>query len=402
MRSLEVVVIGGGPSGLSASWSAASRGVEVVVLEEHEEIGRPRHCAGLVSGEGLRLIGMPCKGEYVENEIREAVVTADGFYVELRKLGEPIYVLNREVFDKAMADRAASRGAEILLRNRAKKIEKSGDRYVVKTDSGSYVCKVVIDGEGAASRLVRDMGLEGPKLKIPALQVEVKGRVDLDKVLVILGNEWSPGFFSWVIPIGDGGLRIGLASIIGHCDVLLKRLTKGHPLVSKLLKGAKVMNRYGGMIVIGPPKETCKGNFMVVGDAAGQTKPLTGGGIVYGALCGFLAGVIASGVISGEVNASLYERLWRRFLGLEERLGRLLRRIFTANDMEELLGLASRSGLLSLIEKNVHYEYHATSVVKRPYLPLLGSSLLALLLPAKAFKYLLQAPLPTRRRLKFV
>ena len=402
MRSPEVVVIGGGPSGLSASWSAASRGVEVAVLEEHEEIGRPRHCAGLVSGEGLRLIGMPCKGEYVENEIREAVVTADGFYVELRKLGEPIYVLNREVFDKAMADRAASRGAEILLRNRAKKIEKSGDRYVVKTNGSSYACKVVIDGEGAASRLVRDMGLEGPKLKIPALQVEVKGHVDLDKVLVILGNEWAPGFFSWVIPIGDGRLRIGLASIIGHCDILLKRLTRRHPLVSKLLKGAKVMDRYGGMIVIGPPKETSKGDFMVVGDAAGQTKPLTGGGVVYGALCGSLAGIVASGVISGEVDASLYERLWRRFLGLEERLERLLRRIFTANDVEKLLSLASRSGLLSLIEKNVHYEYHATSVMKRPYLPLLGSSLLALLLSAKAFKYLLQAPLLTRRRLKFV
>jgi geranylgeranyl reductase family protein len=389
LRAIDVVVIGGGPSGLSASWSAASRGVEVVVLEEHEEIGRPRHCAGLVSGEGLRLIGMPCKSEYVENKIRRALIIADNFYVELNKLGEPMYVLNREAFDKAMADRAASRGAEILLKKRVKRVERSKDEYVVKTGDGLYACKVVIDGEGAASKLVRDVGLRGPKLKMPALQVEVKGCTDLDEVLVVLGNKWAPGFFSWVIPLGDGVLRVGLASITGYCDIMLKRLIKKHPIVSKLLKRAEARNKYGGTIVIGPPRETHKENFMVIGDAAGQTKPLTGGGVVYGALCGSLAGVVASGVIGGEVDASLYERLWRRLLGLEEGLGGLLRRAFMVGGVEGLLNLTSRSGLLWLIEKSIHYEYHMTSMMKRPYLPFLGSLLLALLMPAKAFKYFL-------------
>jgi geranylgeranyl reductase family protein len=402
LRAYDVIVIGGGPSGLSASWSAASRGVKVAVLEEHEEIGRPRHCAGLVSGEGLRLIGMPCKNEYVENKIRKALIVADGFYVELKKLGEPVYVLDREAFDKAMADRAASHGAEILLGKRAKRVDKIGDGYVVETSDGSYACKAVIDGEGATSRLANDMGLEGPKLKLPALQVEVKGFADLDGILVILDNGWAPGFFSWVIPLGDGKLRVGLASAIGHCDGLLKRLMRRHPIVSKLLERVEAGKRYGGTIVIGPPKKTYEGNFMVVGDAAGQTKPLTGGGVVYGALCGSLAGVVASNIVGGEVDASLYERLWRRLLGLEEGLGWLMRRVFVFNGMRELLNLASRSGLLSLMEESINYEYHVTSMLRKPYLPLLGSLLLAFLMPVKAFKYLLQAPLPTQRRSKFV
>jgi geranylgeranyl reductase family protein len=402
VRTFDVVVVGGGPSGLSASWSVASQGVEVVVLEEHEEIGRPRHCAGLVSGEGLRLIGMPCKSEYVENKIRKALVVADGFYVELKKLGEPVYVLDREAFDKAMANRATNHGAEISLKKRAKRVEKIQEGYVVKTSNGSYVCKVVIDGEGATSRLAKDMGLGGPKLKLPALQVDVKGSVNLDEVLVILGNEWAPGFFSWVIPLSDGELRVGLASITGYCDVLLTRLIKRHPIVSKLLRKAEARRRYGGMIVMGPSKKTRSENFMVVGDAAGQTKPLTGGGVVYGALCGYLAGVVASGVVSGEVDASLYERLWRRLLGLEERLGWLLKRVLLLDGIERLLNLASRGGLLSLIEKSVHYEYHVTSTLKRPYLPLVGSLLLALLTPAKAFKYILHPSLPAWRRSKLV
>lgn len=397
MKFFDIVVIGGGPSGLSASWSAASRGVKVAVLEEHEEIGRPRHCAGLVSGEGLRLIGMPCKGEYVENKIREALIVANGFYVELKKLGEPVYVLNREIFDKAMADRAIGRGAEILLKKRAKRVEKIAGGYVVKTGDDSYACKVVVDGEGASSRLARDMGLEEPKLKLPALQVEVKSyaSLDSDQVLVILGNEWAPSFFSWVIPLSDGEFRVGLASIIGHCDTLLTRLIKRHPIVSKLLKEAKVKKRYGGMIVIGPPKKTHERNFMTVGDAAGQTKPLTGGGVVYGALCGYLAGAVASSVISRGVSASLYERLWRRLLGLEERFGWLLRRVFASDDIEGLLKLFSRSNLLlSLLERGTHYEYHVTSTLRRPHLLFMCFSLLALLMPAKAFKYLLHPPLP--------
>jgi len=389
LRSLDVVVIGGGPSGLSASWSAASRGVEVVVLEEHEEIGRPRHCAGLVSGEGLKLIDMPRRSEYVESEVRKALLVADDFYVELRKLGEPVYVLDREAFDKAMADRATNRGAEILLEKRVKRVEKRGDEYLVKTSDSSYACKVVIDGEGAVSKLARDMGLEGPKLKIPALQIEVKGRIHLDEVLVILGSEWAPGFFSWVIPLSDGGLRVGLASIIGQCDILLRRLIKRHPLVSKLLREARVRRKYGGMIVIGPPRKTHEGNFMVVGDAAGQTKPLTGGGVVYGALCGSLAGMVASCIVNGRADASLYERSWRSFLGLEERLGMILRKALVADGAGELLKFAFKSGLLPLIEKNVHYEYHVGSMIKKPYLLLLASSLLALSLPTKAFKYFL-------------
>ncbi|MEM2535328.1 MAG: NAD(P)/FAD-dependent oxidoreductase, partial [Candidatus Nezhaarchaeales archaeon] len=170
MKCVDVVVIGGGPSGLSAAWSAASQGSDVILFEEHEEIGRPRHCAGLVSGEGLKFIGMPCKSEYVENMVDKAIIAVDGFCFELRKIGEPIYVLNREFFDKAMADRAMNRGANILLKSQVKKVEMRNGKYIVKTEGASYSCKIVIDGEGAISRLASTMGLEGPMLRIPALQ----------------------------------------------------------------------------------------------------------------------------------------------------------------------------------------------------------------------------------------
>lgn len=400
MAYSDVVVVGGGPSGLSASWSVASHGIDVVLLEEHEEIGRPRHCTGLVSGEGLKLIGMPCKGDYVENKIWRAIIVFGSHVVELKKPGEPVYVLNREKFDKAMAYRAADSGAIILTRNRAKRIHVSKGMFTVKTTAASYSCRVVIDGEGATSNLARSMGLEGPKLTIPALQVEVDGETTLcDEVLIVLGNEWAPGFFAWVVPTGDNRLRVGLASTIGHCNALLTNLIKRHPLISSLLKNCQIRERYGGLIVIGPPNRTHSGNFMTVGDAAGQTKPLTGGGVVYGSLCGFLAGIIASKIIDGKAEATIYEKAWRRLLGLEEKLGTLLRRVLVSEgNLGPLLGLLSRTNILSYIERSAHYESHATSIIKRPGVLLLSSLILAFVSPMKAFKYFLEVLLPKRRR----
>ncbi|MEM0217586.1 MAG: NAD(P)/FAD-dependent oxidoreductase [Candidatus Nezhaarchaeales archaeon] len=399
MKSVDVVVIGGGPSGLSAAWSAASQGLDVTLFEEHEEIGRPRHCAGLVSGEGLKFIGMPRKSEYVENIVDKAIIAVDGFCFEVKKIGEPIYVLNRELFDKTMAYRAMDRGVNVLLKSQVKKVEMKDDKYIVKTEGASYSCKVVIDGEGAISRLASTMGLEGPMLKIPALQAEYKVKVPLEnEVLVILGNEWAPGFFSWVIPISDSELRIGLAATSGNCNFLLRRITNRHPLVSKILENSIVKKIYGGTIVIGPPRRTHIGNFMTVGDAAGQTKPLTGGGVVYGAFCGSLAGIVASKVIEGKADTALYEKIWRKILGLEERLGLLLRETLISDDAERLLKLVSKIGILSHVERNFHYEYHVRSIIKKPGILILSSLLLNLLSPTKAFKYFLQITLPKRRR----
>ncbi|MEM4577139.1 MAG: NAD(P)/FAD-dependent oxidoreductase [Candidatus Nezhaarchaeales archaeon] len=400
MTYSDVVVVGGGPSGLSASWGAASHGVDVMLLEEHEEIGRPRHCTGLVSGEGLKIIGMPCKGDYIENKVWRAIIIVGNRAVELRKLGEPVYVLNREKFDKAMADRAADSGAVILTGDRVKRIHVSEGMFTVKTTKTSYSCRVVIDGEGASSKLARSMGLDGPKLRIPALQVEVYGEATLcDEVLVIVGDQWAPGFFAWVVPTGDDRLRVGLASTIGRRNNLLTNFIKRHPLISGLLRNHQIKEMYGGLIAIGPPDRTHSGNFMIVGDAAGQTKPLTGGGVVYGSLCGFLAGMTASKIIDGRAEATLYERTWRRLLSLEEELGVPLRKFLVGEDsVEMLLGLLSRTNVLSYIERNAHYESHVASIIKKPGVLLLSSLIFVFVASIKAFKYFLEVLLPKRGR----
>lgn len=396
MRRFDVAIIGGGPSGLSAAWSAASHNADVILFEEHEEIGVPRHCAGLVSGEGLKLIGMSCKSSFIENKVRKALLLIDGVCIELKKIGEPLYVLNREAFDKEMAGRALCSGSEILLNARVEMLERKGEGIAVKTTKGSYLCRLVIDGEGAKARFVAEMGLGGPQYKLPALQMELRGAsVNSDEVLVIGGSRWAPGFFAWIIPFGNDEVRVGLASTVGHCNLLLRKLIKSHPLASKVLKNCIVKKMYGGTVVLGPIKRCFANNFMVVGDAAGQTKPLTGGGIVYGSLCGFIAGIIAAKVVEGKAKTEAYEKAWRRVLNIEEKVGLLIRKAISCGvEEEEIARIASlgyRIGLTSIIEREVHYDYHMTSIVRKPALLILSALILTLAYPMKAFKYSLQA-----------
>lgn len=387
MKRIDVAVIGGGPSGLSAAWSTARHGIDVALFEEHEEIGKPRHCAGLVSGEGLKLIGMPCRSSFIENKIYRALVIFSDFCIELKKVGDPLYVLDRELFDKEMAERALRAGANILLSAHVKELKSVPEGIIIKTTRGDYLCRLIIDGEGSRAYFARKMGLSGPRFKLPALQMDLRGaNVHDDEVLIIKGKEWAPDFFAWVIPLGDSEVRVGVASTMSCCSLLLGKLIKHHPIVSKLLRDCTIKRTYGGTIVVGSAERTYSDSFITVGDAAGQTKPLTGGGIVYGSLCGSIAGVVAAKVVRREVEERVYETMWRRLLGVEESLGLLVRE-FTKESIDRVVRLASRAKLISLFEESVHYDYHITSILKRPALLLVSILFLTLLEPVKAFKY---------------
>lgn len=395
LEHFDLVVVGGGPSGLSSAWIASKLGVKVLVLEEHEEIGVPKHCAGLVSREGLRAIGMPSERDYVENKVKRAfVVSPRGLTIEVKKRGEPICVIDREVFDKALASRAEDEGVRVEVSARVKEVV--GLRgMVVRSSKGSYRAEAVIDGEGARALISRRMGLPKPSLKLPALQVELRGvDVWMDAVWILMGKEWAPGFFAWVIPIGDRRARVGLASSIGLCAQLLKRLVKKHPVVSRMLQKGKVERLYGGVVVLSGVKRASIGNFLVVGDAAGQTKPLTGGGVVYGSLCGLLAGASVAASIEKGVEASrIYEKAWRGILAREKALAEDARRWLMQVDdsyCSKIIECGERTGLFRVAEEELNFDFHATSLSRSSKLISALLSTLFLANPIKAFKYYLQ------------
>ncbi|HDM26810.1 MAG TPA: NAD(P)/FAD-dependent oxidoreductase, partial [Candidatus Bathyarchaeota archaeon] len=129
---MDVAVIGGGPSGLLAAREAARRGVDVAVFEEHSRIGVPIHCAGLLSTSGLRRLGLPHRGVYVQNRVRGALFySPSGLSFTVERPHPVACVVDRALFDQELADRAADRGADIRLNMRVDRVKPLNGRAVI-------------------------------------------------------------------------------------------------------------------------------------------------------------------------------------------------------------------------------------------------------------------------------
>lgn len=318
--STEAVVVGAGPAGLLAAREIARRGVEVKVFEEHPTIGEPNHCAGVVSVEGLRLLGLEPSQEFVEGEITGGrLYSPSGAAIEITGTTTRAYVIDRTAFDRHLAHSAEKEGADVHTGRRVAELTVRAGRVTgVRGRDWAVQAEVVVDAEGAAGTLARRVGLPaGARGALAGVNVEVSG-VDVEPhmVEVWLSSSLAPGLFAWVIPLGDGAARCGLAARTGDAYQRLKGF------VDERFGTVRCSRPRRGVILTGGPiRRTYRDGMLVVGDAAGQTKPTTGGGVVLGGLCAIEAGkAAAESVEAGDPSAGFlqrYQRGWRSSLGRE-------------------------------------------------------------------------------------
>jgi digeranylgeranylglycerophospholipid reductase len=316
----EAVVVGAGPAGLIAAREMARSGVTVRVLEEHEWIGEPNHCAGVLSVEGLQRLGVEPSNDFIQHEVRGGrAYSPDGQEIRITGSRTRAYVVDRAAFDRHLARLASDEGAEVETGSRVTELKQKKGRVVgVATPRGVVECEVVIDAEGIGGRLARSLGLPRPSKGIlKGVNVEVAG-VELEphNVEVWTGEDLAPGLFAWVIPLPNGGARCGLACSEGdpvsRLNHFLSRrfgeVERSKPITWPVNTGGAVERTYGDGILL-------------VGDVAGQAKPTTGGGVVIGGLCALEAAATAVEALqigySSSASLRLYEGLWRRKYGRE-------------------------------------------------------------------------------------
>lgn len=250
-------------------------------------------------------------------------------------------ILNRMRLDQFLAKQAVSQGAELRTKTRVSKFERYGDGSagVIAQDGGKVTAKVVVDASGAGSRLPEQAGLNTPDWSelLPGLQYELceTPRQD-DLVDLYFGSKRAPGFFAWSIPTGDHSLRVGLASKKGNVKKLLDDL-----IVENWPKAPVEATKSGSVLVSGPTGRCWSYNFLVTGDAAGQVKQTTGGGIVVGGYCGALAGRAASqcakaGAEEGVKFLREYDMRWREMFSSDLRRMGFARRLFSGLSDETL------------------------------------------------------------------
>ncbi|MEM2936458.1 MAG: NAD(P)/FAD-dependent oxidoreductase [Candidatus Bathyarchaeia archaeon] len=329
MDAADVVVVGAGPAGLIAAREAAKKGAKVIVLEEHGEVGVPCHCAGLLSLKGLGEIGVPPNADFVQNRVRGAhFFSPSSLSFTVERTEDVACVVDRILFDKFLARQATDAGAEIRLQSKVQRVIKRDGRMMMEEPWGSLAAGVIIDAEGVASRLVKEMDLTPlePNGVLPALQFElIDVDVDPSYVEMHLGEEIAPKFFAWVIPLSPHRARVGLACRGGDPRQKLEEFVK-----KRFDEPTRVSVGSGLVITCGPIPKTFSDNFLVVGDAAGHVKPTTGGGVILGGICASIAGgVAAEAVKRGDSSSDFlveYERLWKERLDREFRAARLARK----------------------------------------------------------------------------
>ena len=316
----DVVVVGAGPAGAIAAKYAALNGAKTLLIEEHASIGSPVQCTGLISTKALRECEIG-EGKFILSKIRGAFVYApNGEEACIRGKDIKAYVIDRKIFDRALVELAVDNGVDILMKTRFIGMDDGKISVISSGEKKEISGKIIIGADGIQSSVGRAAGLPRCEKFLSGIQFEAPYiPKDPEYVEIFTGNEIAPGFFGWAVPF-SGMARIGLARNPGlPARYYLEKLLN-HPIVASRYKGSRTEHVVGG-IPLGPPRKTVSDRVMLTGDAAGQVKPTSGGGIYMGAICAKIAGKVAARASKKECTLSEYEKKWRSAIGKELEIG---------------------------------------------------------------------------------
>ena len=345
---LDVAVVGAGPMGLFIASELAKEGYEVVVFEEHSDIGNPSHCSGLFSTHIFEITGEMPKLHAAK---RAEIISPLGKVLKIGDKRIHGYVVDRVEFDREMGRRAIKNGSEIHLKERVRKINYPS----IMTRRGEYRARLIIGADGINSIVRKSMGVKSPKI-IGAAQVIAKvDYEDEESVKIFVGNKVAPGFFAWSIPLFSGFSKIGVASY-GNSWFYLRAL----------LRKMKVnpISIGGGGIPIGMVERTYSRGIMLVGDAAGHVKATSGGGGYPGLRASLCVIKTAERALNdGDFSESAlrdYENCWRNDIGKElsnaARIHNFYKKI-TDDEFEKLIEELNKEDMRKIINEYGDIDY---------------------------------------------
>ena len=334
----DFVVVGAGPAGSRFARRATETGHDVLMLERGE-VGTPLACSGHVSTDVWNFTPKGARESLLQNEVSGARfhVGGPGSEGELFYKDETISnVIDRVGLDKTLAEAAYEAGADLREHHSVVNLSENTENVEVtaRTPDGkeTFRARMVAGCDGPVSRVRRELDLPEPGEKLQgvlAFSNERDPGAHVDVHLTV------PEFFAWRIPRGEAGVEYGLAAAPGE---------NAHGLFERFLDeyGVEVGEICAGMIPIGPAERVTSTRGFLIGDAAAQTKPFTGGGILYG----MTAADHAAREIDPRSPRTLdeYERAWRNDLDREIRLGHWVRRAYSLPKPIQKAGLSALSG----------------------------------------------------------
>jgi geranylgeranyl reductase family protein len=353
--SFDVIIAGASVAGLFCAREVAKAGHSVLVLEEDFEVGTPEHCGGLVSASGLQDLGLIPSTKTLDSPIQKARLSSPGgITLDIDAKKQNVIVVNRRELDKQIALQAQKNGAEIRVKTSLKEIKPNQ----AITSAGTFDCKILVDARGIASIIHRDRTgtLQSAQYEIYADWIQ-KGLVEVN-----FDAQKYPGFFSWIIPAGNGIGKIGVAgkgiNAISTIEKYLDQKGK-HSIIRKV---------FAPIWIKGPIEDFVSDNMVIVGDAAGQAKPTTAGGIYSCGVGGVLAGRAISYYLESKNPNDLksYQKQWTQKFGKEFEKQLFARKMLERLDNPTIDKIFSTitPDMISDISSNDDFDFHTTAIVK--------------------------------------
>ena len=379
----DAVVIGAGPAGSQAAFGLSRLGYRVVVLEQKDSLAAPVCCTGIISRECVDSFAID--RSVILRWLNSATVFApSGEHLTIQRPEPQACVVDRSSLNVFLASRARAQGAEYRLGCLARGITVKGDRVRLEiAGQGSAIeARAAIIAVGSASRLVDGQLKAKIADTVTGAQVEVETTA-LDEVQVYLGRGIAPGFFAWLVPTLPGRALAGLMcryragyNLRGFLAFLL---AQGKIVSDDVTPGYKLMP-------LKPLPRTYAERLLVIGSAAGQVKPITGGGIYYGLLAADLAvNSLHRALTDGDLSArslAVYQKDWKKKLDSEIKTGYRAHKFYQSlsdAQINRIFRIIKSGDIIPSLEQaeDLSFDWHGSVVLR-----LIGHQLLSKVLGA--------------------
>ncbi|MFH1314618.1 MAG: NAD(P)/FAD-dependent oxidoreductase [Candidatus Eisenbacteria bacterium] len=363
MKTYDIIVIGGGPVGSYTAYQLADLGYDVGLFERDIEVGKDVICTGIVGMDAFDKFDLP--RDAILHEM-ESVTFLSPSHLALDYAAPDAFacVIDRTRFDKGILQMAVDSGADVHLGKRVREVDIDKDFAKIETTNGDGMtearAKVIVVATGVNYNLHRRLGLDLPPSFLLAMQTEAEIK-DLDMTEVYL-NSLPQGSFAWVVPSNGTTARIGALTRSGGLGPLKtfieERLDNGNHDEPPEISCKPIAH--------GMPERSVNDRVIAVGEAAGQVKTTTGGGIFYGLMCSEIAvHVLSQAIQQGDLSRARlveYEKLWNSAIGDELELGCQARKFASSLSRQQLDSIFEfiqrHKTIRRLIKRRINFDHH--------------------------------------------
>ncbi len=281
----DVAIVGGGPIGSTLAYKIAKEGYKVAILDKKKEIGIPLQCAGIVSKKLMDVNEIP--DNLILNSVKGAYLHSSNNTLKVEKNHTEAFIIDRIAYDKFLAERAVNNGVKFFNQYKVTYID--SDNGIIRCQNNMEVsAKIIVGADGSKSFVSSLINEKFNYFNASQYLVEINTSsrdnmintnavkfVDLFAISKIL-----PGFL-WCIPTSDSSFRVGLFSNNSYKDQ--KEILNSFLANDERFKESSIIEKYHGKIpIFDKNKKIIKDRILLIGDAASQLKPTTGGGLIIG------------------------------------------------------------------------------------------------------------------------